>query len=134
MVCICANFISGHIDHKTFKRMAEKTPHDNTFKTISAAVISGQLSFMYFIVLLVNIFLSFCTENLSRRKTTNILQISTYQGHEAALADDWNLDFNEPNCSRTNTNQTQTRLQVDLGKPYSLNNVRIHRRDGRFNF
>lgn len=38
MVCICANFISGHIDHKTFKRMAEKNPHDNTFKTISADV------------------------------------------------------------------------------------------------
>lgn len=97
-------------------------------------LISVQFSFMYFIVLLVNMFLSFCTENLSRRKTTNILQISTYQGHEAALADDWNLDFNEPNCSRTNTNQTQTRLQVDLGKPYSLNNVRIYRRDGRSNF
>lgn len=97
-------------------------------------LISGQLSFMHFIVLLVNMFHSFCTENLSRRKTTNLLQISTYQGHEAALADDWNLDFNEPNRSRTNTNQTQTRLQVDLGKPYSLNNVRIHRRDGRSNF
>lgn len=37
MVCICANFISGHIDHKTFKTMAEKkNPHDNAFKTISA--------------------------------------------------------------------------------------------------
>lgn len=97
-------------------------------------LISGQLSLMHFIVLLVNMFLSFCTENLSRRKTTNILQISTYQGHEAALANDWDLDFNERNCSRTNTNQTQTRLQLDLGKPYSLSNVRIYRRDGRFNF
>uniref|UniRef100_A0A8W8P2G4 Uncharacterized protein n=1 Tax=Magallana gigas TaxID=29159 RepID=A0A8W8P2G4_MAGGI len=86
--------------------------------------------FSFFITILMciaNIY--YCLENLSRRKTTNILQISTYQGHEAALADDWNLDFNEPNCSRTNTNQTQTRLQVDLGKPYSLSNVRIHRRD-----
>lgn len=97
-------------------------------------LISVQFSLMYFIVLLVNMFLTFCTENLSRRKTTNLLQISTYQGDEAALADDWDLDSKERNCSRTNTNQTQTRLQVDLGKPYSLNNVRIHRRDGRFNF
>lgn len=39
MVCMCANFISEHIDHKPFKTMAEKkTPHDNTFKTISADV------------------------------------------------------------------------------------------------
>lgn len=38
MVCMRANFISEHIDHKTFKTMTEKNPHDNTFKTIYADV------------------------------------------------------------------------------------------------
>lgn len=131
---MCANFISGHIDHKTFKTMAGKTHLITLSKQYLPNVNKFSIFLHAFFVLLVNMFLSFCSENPSRRKTTNLLQISTYQGHEAALANDWNLNFKEPNCSRTNTNQTQTRLKVDLGKPYSLSNVRIYRQDGRSNF
>lgn len=90
-------------------------------------------SIMHYSLLQVNMFLLLCTENLSRRKTTNLLQSSTYNGHGAALANDGNQDFKELNCSRTYIHQTQTRLQVDLGKPYSISNVRIYRPDGRSN-
>lgn len=59
-------------------------------------------------------FLLLCTEILSRRKPTVVLQNSTYKGNDVSLANDWNLNFKELDCSPNNINQTQTRLQVDL--------------------
>lgn len=78
-------------------------------------------------------FLLLCTEILSRRKPTVVLQSSTYKGNDVSLANDWNLNFKELDCSPNNINQTQTRFQVDLGKPYSISNVQIYRPDGRSN-
>lgn len=92
-------------------------------------------SIMHFFLLQVNMFLLLYTEHLSRRKTTNLIQSLTYKVHGAALhvTTDWKIDFRETNCSRTYINQTQTRLQVDLGKPYSISYVQIYRPDGRYN-
>lgn len=139
MVCMCANFISGPIDQKHVKTMAKITiktlskhylPNDN-----ECTIFLATWKYHAFFLLQVNMFLLLYTEHLSRRKTTNLIQSLTYKVHGAALhvTTDWNIDFREPNCSRTYINQTQTRLQVDLGKPYSISYVQIYRPDGRYN-
>nr|XP_034320088.1 uncharacterized protein LOC109619174 [Crassostrea gigas] len=69
-----------------------------------------------------------CFENLSKKNTTILKQSSTYKGNKVTLANDGNLDLKEENCSHTDLNQPQAWLQVDLGKPYSIRNVKIYYR------
>lgn len=68
------------------------------------------------------------SENLSKRNTTILKLSSTLDGYGVALANDGNLDVKDWNCSHTDLYQTQAWLQVDLGKPYSISNVKIYYR------
>lgn len=74
---------------------------------------------------------SLFTENLSRRSTSIISVSSTFELYTANKANDGNLNTTYIDCSHTDLNQTRAWLQVDLGKPYNINHVKIYyRNDG----
>uniref|UniRef100_K1R071 Scavenger receptor class F member 2 n=1 Tax=Magallana gigas TaxID=29159 RepID=K1R071_MAGGI len=68
------------------------------------------------------------TENLCRKNSTTVLQSSTFVNHKAALAVDGDIRTTDRYCSHTDVNQTVAWFQVDLGKPYSINNVTLYYR------
>lgn len=71
------------------------------------------------------------TENLSRRSTSIISVSSNFQSSTPNKANDGNLNTTSIYCSHTDINQTRAWLQVDLGKSYSINSVKIYyRKDG----
>lgn len=71
------------------------------------------------------------TENLSRRSATIISVSSIFESYTTSNANDGNLNTTYIFCSHTDLNQTTAWLQVDLGKPYSINHVKIYyRKDG----
>lgn len=77
---------------------------------------------------------SLLTENLCRKNSTTVLQSSTFVNHKAALAVDGDIRTTDRYCSHTDVNQTVAWFQVDLGKPYSINNVTLYyRKDGKEN-
>nr|XP_034322727.1 multiple epidermal growth factor-like domains protein 10 isoform X2 [Crassostrea gigas] len=85
------------------------------------------------VVILALSFLEFyhCYENLCRKNSTTVLQSSTFVNHKAALAVDGDIRTTDRYCSHTDVNQTVAWFQVDLGKPYSINNVTLYyRKDG----
>lgn len=71
------------------------------------------------------------TENLSRRSTSIISVSSNFQSSTPNKANDGNLNTTYIYCSHTDINQARAWLQVDLGKSYSINSVKIYyRKDG----
>lgn len=70
-----------------------------------------------------------CYENLSRRPTTKLTQSSTYGSLNADLANDGILNTIEKYCAHTAISHTKAWLQVDLGKMFSINNVKIYYRN-----
>ena len=80
-------------------------------------------------------FLNRVVENLSRRGTTTLTQSSTYKTNKASLANDGNKTTTEIYCAHTAPNHTKAWFQVDLGKPYSINSVKIYyRKEGRHHY
>lgn len=84
------------------------------------------LYFAYFIgVLAVNAF-----ENLSKRNTTAISLSSTYVHYLATFANDGdNITNDHRVCSHTELNKDKAWLQLDFGKPYSINTINIYYRN-----
>ncbi|XP_052692845.1 multiple epidermal growth factor-like domains protein 10 [Crassostrea angulata] len=70
----------------------------------------------------------YCYENLSRRSATIISVSSIFESYTTSNANDGNLNTTYIFCSHTDLNQTKAWLQVDLGKPYSINHVKIYYR------
>lgn len=71
------------------------------------------------------------TENLSRRSTSIISVSSNFQSSTPNKVNDGNLNTTSIYCSHTDINQARAWLQVDLGKSYSINSVKIYyRKDG----
>lgn len=69
------------------------------------------------------------TENLSRRHSTALSLSSRFQTQNAALANDGDHAMFYSKCSHTDENQTIAWLQVDLGEPYSISNVKMYYRN-----
>ncbi|XP_078329713.1 uncharacterized protein LOC144624179 [Crassostrea virginica] len=67
-------------------------------------------------------------ENLSRRNTTIISQSSTYDKNFASLANDGILKTTLDYCGYTQPGYSKAWLQVDLGKRFSLNYVKVYYR------
>lgn len=73
----------------------------------------------------------FFLDNLSRKNTTNVTQNSIYESHGPTFAVDGIILTKEDDCSHTDVNHSMAWFQVDLGKQYSIKNVKIYyRREG----
>lgn len=81
-------------------------------------------------------FLNRVVENLSRRDTTTLTQSSTYNpNNTASLAKDGDIRTKEHYCAHTAPGSAKAWFQVDLGKPYSINSVKIYyRKEGRHHY
>lgn len=74
-------------------------------------------------------------ENLSRHPTTSVLQSSTYGSNIATLVIDGDKRTSEKYCTHTEVNQTKAWLQIDLGKPFNIESVKIfYRNEGMYFF
>lgn len=74
-------------------------------------------------------------ENLSRHPTTSALQSSTYGSNIATLVIDGDKRTSEKYCAHTEVNQTKAWLQIDLGKPFNIESVKIfYRNEGMYFF
>lgn len=74
-------------------------------------------------------------ENLSRHPTTSVLQSSTYGSNIATLVIDGDKRTSEKYCAHTEVNQTKAWLQIDLGKPFNIESVKIfYRNEGMYFF
>lgn len=58
-----------------------------------------------------------------------MLLSSIFKTHNASLANDGNTSTNGSLCSHTNVNQNIAWLQVDLGVPCSISNVKMFYRE-----
>ncbi|XP_078330695.1 uncharacterized protein LOC144624670 [Crassostrea virginica] len=65
-------------------------------------------------------------ENLSRRRTTRLTQSSTHYGRKASEGNDGVTDTNYVNCAHTTFEKQKAWFQVDLGKSFSIQRIKIY--------
>ncbi|XP_056003638.1 multiple epidermal growth factor-like domains protein 6 [Ostrea edulis] len=70
----------------------------------------------------------YCYENLSRRSTTTLSQSSTHDDRFAYYANDNDLRTKYARCAHTDANKHIAWFQVDLGKEFSIKNVKVYYR------
>lgn len=72
-------------------------------------------------------------ENLSRKSSTTVSLSFTFDNRFANFANDGSLKTSYYSCSHTDVNKNIAWFQVDLGEPYSINNVKLYyRKEGKF--
>lgn len=71
------------------------------------------------------------SENLSRRRTTRLTQSSTHYGRKASEGNDGVTDTNYVNCAHTTFEKQKAWFQVDLGKRFSIQRIKIYFRKGK---
>lgn len=75
--------------------------------------------------------ISSVSENLSRRRTTRLTQSSTHDGRKASEGNDGVTDTNYVNCAQTTFDKQKAWFQVDLGKRFSIQRIKIYFRKGK---
>lgn len=78
-------------------------------------------------------YIKFVAENLCRKPTTSAVQSSTYKSKISTLVTDGDKRTTEEYCAHTEVNRTKAWLQIDLGQPFGIRNVKIfYREEGIF--